>query len=99
MFQISLGGRRGGPQPLLQLDDVADIVQEPGIDLGARMDIRYRHSGFQRIADEPDAFCIRGGQLPHDFFPAGLLRRPPTVRPVAAQAELPGLQDAQGFLE
>src|SRR5439155_24224623 len=89
--QIVANGVQAGarPQAVLHLHDVADIVQEPAVDLGALVDLVDRHARLDGVADVPDALRIGRGQLGKDLTFAGLIRRAPQILVVAADAEAP----------
>lgn len=52
--------------PLLVLDQIFDLHQEPGIDSRQLEDLFHGHAGTERITDVPDAICARHGQFTSD---------------------------------
>src|SRR5690606_41731762 len=50
-------------QALLFLDEILDLHQEPGVDLGQLEDALDTHAGTEGITDVPDTLGTRHGQL------------------------------------
>ena len=82
--------QRHGFELKLDLDDLLDLHQKPGVDLGQRKHLAYAHAQSKSIADVPDALGAGRAQLFFKHF---------AVLRLFVHAVDADFQAAQGFLE
>jgi hypothetical protein len=96
--EAQLGGaerfERAALQRLLQLHELFDLRQEPGVDGGFVEDFRQRHADAEGVAHEQDALGAGIADLVDDLVAVGFL-----AARALAQAVDAGLQAAQRLLE
>src|SRR5882672_8351314 len=86
-FQI-----RTTSQTVLHLHDLVDVVEEPGVDLGALINVLDAQSQFERVPNKPDALVVGSSQPAKDFIDSRLIVGAPAVERVASQSESAGLE-------
>ena len=91
--------RAGLLQPALDLHQLFDAGQEPGVDSGDRVDTIDIHASKERIADVPDALGVGDGESGPDLVISRLARGSPEVFLVATQAKATNFQPAEGLLK
>ncbi len=97
LLELLRGARAA--QIVLDFDQLADVLQKPTVDVRPLMNLLQAESGFEGVADVPDALGRRRRQHAHDLVHRRLVRRAPAVGAVAAQAETARFQAAQRFLQ
>ncbi len=80
-------------------DQLLQVIQEPRVDVGQRMNLRRRHSVFECVADVEDSLGTGSRQLRTDFVAVWLIFGSPKILWVTAKSERADFQTTQGFLE
>ena len=95
--QVGADGLTGGLEGQLEVDDAAQLAQEPRVDLGQVEDLLLGQAREHRVADEERTFGIRAGEARADLSEVG----EGGVAELTAAAEAPGadLEGAEGLLE
>ena len=91
------GRERKFPQRLLHLVQLAQLVQEPRVDLREIEDLRDGVAGAESVAEKVDALGVGRAEFLPDGFVVGHLVA--TVLAAAAPAARAGLERTQAFLE
>ena len=95
--QVGGDGLAGGLERELDVDDAAELAQEPRVDLREVEDLLLGQAGEHRVADEERTFRIRAGEARADLGEVGA----GGVAELAAATEAPGadLEGAERLLE
>lgn len=84
---------------VLKLHDLAQVVQEPSIDVGQFEDVLDRQASLQGVAEILHPVGVRDGEFRFDDVQRRLLGRAPQIFLAAAESEVSSLQTSQCFLE
>jgi hypothetical protein len=98
-FIAGLGHAAGRAQLGLAVHQVLDVLEEPGVDVGQRVDRVEGHPGEEGVADRPDPVAVGGRQGGADLVLAGASIVVPGVLAVAAEAEAAHFEAAERLLE
>ena len=95
--QVGGDGLAGGLERELDVDDAAQLAQEPRVDLGEVEDLLLGQAGEHRVADEERTLRIRAGEARADLGEVG----EGGVAELTAATEAPGadLEGAERLLE
>ena len=82
------------PDPALGVDDLLEVVEEPGVDMGQGVDPFDAVAALQRLVDVGDPLGVRHPQAMLEVFAVEMIERLPAV---AAEAETAGLERAHAL--
>ena len=82
---VELGERSDTPESLFHLDDLREVVDEPGINARVLVNLFRRHSHLERITDVFESLRVRGYETADDFVAAGRIVAEEAIRIVEAE--------------
>ena len=103
MLGRQLGEAADGADRFFHFDDLEEVVEEPAVDFGEIKNLLHRHAAFDGVAQVPNPFGARTGELGADFGVVGplvvFLIGVPEVRAVGAKTKRADFEAAQCFLK